>query len=469
MHCDDGRLSSLLKSPDATGPDAELAAHLDACPRCQARIQELAGESSWWEEAGDVLRENSLDGPSVVAAPSVVVAAVDPSLPDDVPAACEPLVLDFLSPPSQPELLGRLGRYEIERVIGAGGMGVVLKGFDTELHRPVAIKVLAPHLAGSGAARARFAREARAAAAIVHDHVIPIHDVDSSGKLPYLVMPFVAGRSLQARLDDEGPLGVKDIVRIALQTAQGLAAAHAQGIVHRDVKPANILLEGEVDRVRISDFGLAQAADDAAVTRSGIVAGTPQYMSPEQAQGEPIDHRSDLFSLGSVMYAMGTGRPPFRAEATLAVLRRISESPPRPMRRVNAEIPTWLETVVDRLLAKSPRERFGSAAEVAVLLETCLAHLHQPTVVPLPDSLRAVAPPSVHGRTLRRFAWAAAAAVSLAAIVLLWTARHDERASTQATKPPIAEPAARDAEWNDPIGPAIRAIHDEIDRLDQEI
>lgn len=188
----------------------------DARETVQARIQELPGESSWWEEAGDVFREDSLDEPSVVVAPSAVVAAVDRSLPSDIPAACEPLVLDFLSPPSHPELLGRLGRYEIERVIGAGGMGVVLKGFDTELHRPVAIKVLAPHLAGSGAARTRFAREARAAAAIVHDHVLPIHDVDSSGKLPYLVMPFVAGRSLQARLDDEGPLGVKDIVRITL-------------------------------------------------------------------------------------------------------------------------------------------------------------------------------------------------------------------------------------------------------------
>ncbi len=331
-----------------------------------------------------MLREERRDPPVASGVDSSILVALDSSLSDDLPAACESVSLDFLSPPSHPEMLGRLGRYEIESVIGSGGMGVVLRGFDTELHRPVAIKVLSPHLAGSGAARARFAREAQAVAAIAHEHVLPVHNVESSGKLPYLVMPFIAGSSLQTRLDQQGPLAIKDVVRIALQTAQGLSAAHAQGIVHRDVKPANILLEEDVDRVRITDFGLARAADDASVTRTGILAGTPQYMSPEQTRGEPIDPRSDLFSLGSVMYAMCTGRPPFRAETTMGVLRRISDDAPRPPREVNSDVPEWLETIILRLLAKPPGERYVSAAEVARSARTVPGPSAHPTSVPLP-------------------------------------------------------------------------------------
>ena len=388
MHCDDAKLNRLLDAADTEEVDQETTAHLSDCVRCQTRLRQMAGEDPWWAEASHVLGEAEDAERFEPQIESSIIVALDSSLASDLPAACEPLSLDFLSAPSHPEMLGRLGRYEIERVIGSGGMGVVLKGFDTELHRPVAIKVLAPHLAGNGAARARFARESQAAAAIVHEHVLPIHNVESNGQLPYLVMPFVAGRSLQARLDDQGPLDIKDIVRIALQTAQGLAAAHAQGIVHRDVKPGNILLEDDVDRVRISDFGLARAADDASVTRTGILTGTPQYMSPEQTRGEAIDHRSDLFSLGSVIYAMCTGRPPFRAETTMGVLRRISDDAPRPLREINSDVPWWLETIVSRLLAKSPADRYHSAGEVAQLLEQCLGHLQHPTSIPLPASVQ---------------------------------------------------------------------------------
>src|SRR5207302_1627506 len=136
---------------------------------------------------------------------------------------------------------------------------------------------------------------------------------------------------LQERLDLGGPLGVADVLRIGLQAARGLAAAHAQGLVHRDVKPANILLENGVQRVKITDFGLARAADDASLTQSGVIAGTPMYMSPEQARGEAVDHRTDLFSLGSVLYTLSTGRPPFRASGTMAVLKRVCEETPRPI------------------------------------------------------------------------------------------------------------------------------------------
>ena len=169
-----------------------------------------------------------------------------------------------------------------------------------------------------------------------------------------------------------------------MQAALGLAAAHAQGSVHRDVKPANILLESNIERVMLTDFGLARAVDDATLTRTGIIAGTPQYMSPEQANGDAVDHRSDLFSLGSVLYAMCTGRPPFRAEKTFGILRRIRETPPRPIREINADIPEWLERTVMKLLSKDAAERFALANEVATLLEQCLAHVQQPTAVELP-------------------------------------------------------------------------------------
>src|SRR5437588_12164602 len=142
-----------------------------------------------------------------------------------------------------------------------------------------------------------------------------------------------------------------------MQVAAGLAAAHAQGLVHRDIKPANILLESGVERVKITDFGLARAANDASVTQSGFLAGTPQYMAPEQARGEAVDHRADLFSLGSVLYAMCTGRPPFRAATTLAVLRHVSESEPTPVRELNPHIPEWLVNLMTQLLTKGPAKR----------------------------------------------------------------------------------------------------------------
>jgi serine/threonine-protein kinase len=310
-------------------------------------------------------------------------------------------------------MLGRLGHYEIVEVIGRGGMGIVLKGFDPQLNRYVAIKVLAPHLAASGAARQRFDREAKAAAAIVHEHVIAIHSISVESSPPYLVMPLIAGESLQQRIDRTGPLEIKEILRIGAQVAEGLAAAHAHGLVHRDIKPANILLENGVERVKITDFGLARAIDDATVTHSGFLAGTPQYMAPEQARGEMIDRRCDLFSLGSVLYAMCAGHSPFRAETTMAVLRRLCEDNPTPLRQVNPDVPDWLAEIIEKLHAKDPAERFQSASEVAELLSQHLAHCQQPLAVPRPPPLRYRSPAARAAR--RRLYWVAASSVLLLA------------------------------------------------------
>jgi serine/threonine-protein kinase len=391
--CNESQLRQLLTG-DA--PDHAAAKHLETCPRCQSRLSELAASQNDWHETRDLLAVAAADAAS--AAEARERSWSDPH--GARPAAwTETMARQLLGPPSHPEMLGRLGRYEVERLIGSGGMGIVFKGFDTELNRPVAIKILAPHLAGSGAARQRFSREARAAAAVVHEHVVAIHNVESDGttsahqpeasaRAPFLVMQYVAGESLQARLDRQGPLALKEILRIAHQTAAGLAAAHAQGLVHRDVKPSNILLEQGIERALLTDFGLARAADDASLTHTGYMPGTPHYMSPEQARGDTIDATSDLFSLGSVIYAMCTGRPPFRADTSFGVLRRITDTDPRPIREINPDLPAWLPQLVDKLLAKRPADRFASAAEAADLLEKCLAHVQQPTTAPLPAACR---------------------------------------------------------------------------------
>jgi WD40 repeat protein len=320
--------------------------------------------------------------------------------------------LDFLGPSQKPGSLGRLAHYDVLAEVGQGGMGVVLKAFDEVLQRVVAIKVMAPQLATTASARKRFTREAQAGAAIRDEHVIDIHAVDVANGLPYLVMEYVNGISLQERLDQSGPLEVTEILRIGMQTAAGLAKAHAQGLIHRDIKPANILLENGVQRVKITDFGLARAVDDASLTQSGVIAGTPQYMAPEQACAEPVDHRADLFSLGSVLYAMCTGHPPFRAGTTMAVLKRVCEDTPRPVREINPEIPEWLADIIEKLHAKHPVDRFQSASEVATLLGQHLAHLQRPDSVPAPARIER---PSAVAATLKRHGgrWAVAAAVLL--------------------------------------------------------
>jgi WD40 repeat protein len=347
------------------------------------------------------------------------------------PAAEEPL--DFLEPSDKPGSIGRLGHYEVQEVVGRGGMGVVLRAFDERLHRVVAIKVIAAQLATSATARRRFVREARAAAAVSHDHVVTIHAVEEDDRLPYIAMQFVAGTSLQERLDRSGPLPLAEILRIGMQTAAGLAAAHAQGLVHRDVKPANILLENGVERVRLTDFGLARAADDASLTQSGTVAGTPSFMSPEQAEGKPVDHRSDLFSLGSVLYAMCTGRPPFRAGTGMGVLKRVCEETPRPIRETNPEVPDWLAAAVARLHAKDPAARFQSAADVAELLGRHLAHVQYPSVAPLPAVAKSAEPTLAPARPERRKRWAVAAAALVAVVAALGTAEATGVTNVRAT------------------------------------
>ena len=272
-----------------------------------------------------------------------------------------------------------IGNFRLIEEIGHGGMGIVLKAHDKKLKRDVAIKVLAPYLAADPEAVQRFVREAQSAAAVRHDNVVTIHAVDEANGSPFLVMELINGESLQDRIK-RGPLPTDEIVQFGIQIALGLDAAHRRGLIHRDIKPANILLESQselgepnVVRVKITDFGLARVTSESAITRHGFIAGTPPYMSPEQANGKPLDHRSDLFSLGSVLYLLCTGQVAFHAESAIAVLRRVTDHEPEPIRLVNPAIPNWLCEVIAKLMAKRPEDRIQSAKEVADLLTQCQA------------------------------------------------------------------------------------------------
>ncbi|MFO0869316.1 MAG: serine/threonine-protein kinase [Pirellulales bacterium] len=372
-------LAALLSADLATEIPAQVAEHVADCPWCRQQLETLAADDPWWRDTRQVLHGLTADAPSFS---EYLVDRADS--PHDLTNDAVVPPLSFLAASDNPAMLGRLGEFEILEAIGCGGMGIVLKGYDHQLNRFVAVKVLHPHSALSAAARRRFVREAQAAAAVVHPHVIAIHEVDAQHDPPYLVMPFIPGESLQQRLDRLGPLPIVDVLRIGQQVAEGLAAAHAQGLVHRDIKPANILLERNVDRVTITDFGLARAADDASLTRSGVIAGTPQFMSPEQARGEPVDPRTDLFSLGALLYTLLAGHSPFRAPSPLSVLRRVTDDTPRRLREINADVPEWFEKLLDRLLAKAPADRWESASQVADLLRRCLAHVQHPTDFALP-------------------------------------------------------------------------------------
>src|SRR5262245_10253445 len=369
------RLSGLL---DGAAPPCELLDHLARCRRCQEVLEQLAvGESGWLRFAPD----GGSDGDRPPRLQQTMEDLKRLPLSGE-PAAGAELPPDFLRPSDHPGALGAVGPYPVLEVIGRGGMGVVFKALDRSLARVIAVKVLAPQWAANGTARQRFVREAKAAAAVAHEHVVSIHAVDEADGLPYLVMEYVPGPSLQERIDRDGPLDPKDLTRIALQTAEGLAAAHAQGLVHRDVKPANILLENGVGRARLTDFGLARAVDDAGCTQQGTIAGTPEYMAPEQARGQVVDHRADLYSLGCVIYAACTGRPPFRAATSLAVIHLATTSTPPPIRAINPDVPAELEVVVMTLLAKDPADRFRTAGEVVEELRRVLVRMLRPDLAP---------------------------------------------------------------------------------------
>lgn len=411
-HLSDQDILAIVQGNRDTGVATHIETHVSGCKHCQSRMVDIAADPQWRDSFSESISSLGIDAIDVTDFRDL---ASDSNANDQQwdAKAIEGMLSDTLEPPTHPEMLGRLGRYDVEKLIGFGGMGVVLKGFDRELHRPVAIKMILPRLAHNGTAKQRFAREARAAAAVIHPNVVSIHDISESRNVPWFVMPLIVGPSLREVVGKCGPLPSKEVVRIGVQLASGLSAAHAQGLVHRDIKPANILVDNQVNRIVITDFGLARRETEETMTQTGMVAGTLNYMSPEQSRGEEVDCRSDLFSVGSLLYFLATGEAPFQSDAPMGVIHRIgNETHPR-VRTVNPEIPHKLEQVIDCLLEKEPQFRFQSASELEKHLSDYLAHLNQPA---------RVAAPRLNARRSRKFALSIVKTVAaLAALVAVST------------------------------------------------
>ncbi|MFK7737188.1 MAG: serine/threonine-protein kinase [Pirellulaceae bacterium] len=428
---DEVALTEMLEDRLSLEEQFKLTEHLDRCDSCQRRLEGLTANATWWEDTKSVLQSleeetqhdfelPSLSGLTPIREP--VASSLSTSLGDgQAPnqhdtaqqVAADHWVIDLLDTSDEPDALGAIDAMPVDSIVGQGGMGVVLRVRDPELPRHLAVKLLSPMLANSGAARQRFLREAQAAASVVHPNIVPIYSVNAQHKLPYLVMPFVGGGNLQQILDREGPLPLDRVLAIGNQVAEALSEAHAQGIVHRDIKPANLLLDEGGFRVLLTDFGLARALDDATLTASGMIAGTPQFMSPEQAAGKTVDSRSDIYSLGAVLYALATGRPPAHGDSTLDVLRKIHEQDPEPAYTINERLPKWFQHLLDQLMQKDLEARIPRANQAAELIRGALAHVRSPHQVALPESLQ----PSSG-----KFAWSKIAMTLVlgAFLLLLW-------------------------------------------------
>lgn len=385
----------------------ELAGKKGKCPHCGAAVVVPARQGATaGGSAGD--KSASADGGEKTMAPAkrserTVTFAEDAVGQDTMaggPAGVSPEDYDFLAPPQAPDELGRLADYRVLKILGAGGMGTVFLAEDVALKRRIALKTMKPALAASESNRKRFLREAQTAAALEHDNIVPIYRVGEDRNTVFIAMPFLKGESLDDRMAREPPLSLPEVVRIGREMAQGLAAAHAKGLVHRDIKPANVWLETYEAltptlppatshqtpnttyqfRVKILDFGLARdlSGEGTKLTQSGAILGTPAYMAPEQTQGKPVDHRGDLFSLGVVLYRLATGAPPFHGSDTISTLMSVAmEFPPTP-REKSSRVPARLSDFIMKLLEKEPQDRPQSAREVVETLAALEAELSQP-------------------------------------------------------------------------------------------
>jgi len=391
-----------------------------ACASCQMKLsvkEELAGKRIKCPGCGQsMLVPGPVEKPAAAVEDLPTIAPVAPPTgnpptvqptpppPDLSDATHDPLppeaedtagLIGFLAPAQSAKELGRLGGFRILKILGHGGMGVVSQGEDLKLGRKVAIKAMLPHLAGSMAALQRFLREARMAAALEHDHIVPILQVGEDRGAPFIVMPLLKGEPLDERLKRDKKLAVSEVLRIGREIARGLGAAHVAGLIHRDIKPANIWLEISEEagaapsggRVKILDFGLARAsAQDKGLTQAGAIVGTPTYMAPEQASGTPIDARCDLWSLGVVLYRACTGQLPFQGSDTLSTLMAVASEEPAAPAALNPDVPAGLSELVMKLLAKDPAGRPASAQEVVQALRA-LEHQQQATQeLPSPQS-----------------------------------------------------------------------------------
>jgi serine/threonine protein kinase len=339
-----------------------------------------------------------------------------PSAPSLIAASLEP-PFRFLAAAKGPGEIGRLAHYRVLKLLGQGGMGLVFEAEDSRLHRRVALKVMLPKLVGDAESRARFILEARAAA-IQHPRLVTVFEIGEIHDIPFLAMELLQGESLESRLRRQpGPYAVPVIVKVGRQIAEGLEAVHGFGFIHRDIKPSNIWLQAGTDEVRLLDFGLARAARaDAPLTQPGVIVGTPGFLAPEQAAGKAVEARSDLFSLGAVLYLLSTGTMPFEGSDVLASLNALAISHPRPAFELNRDLPEALCHLITRLLSKQPALRPLSAREVIDILEAM-----QTTAAP-PANLEARTSSVPSRKPLGRRVWMAGIAVCAAAVLSVFVA-----------------------------------------------
>jgi serine/threonine protein kinase len=267
-----------------------------------------------------------------------------------------------------------VSRYELEELCGSGGMSSVYRAHDRLLERTVALKILHEHFMRDDAYVERFRREARAVAQLTHPNIVTVIDRGEQDGRQFIVFEYVDGMNLKELVERDGPLSPREAIELALQIARGLAFAHEHGLVHRDVKPQNVLLDGD-GRAKVTDFGIAHAVDREGMTITGTIMGTSNYISPEQARGEPVDEQSDIYSLGCVLYELLTGEVPFDGDNFVAVAMRHVNDPVPSVGDVRPDVPPHLEWTVRRAMAKDPEDRFQSMSEFAAELEACYAEL----------------------------------------------------------------------------------------------
>ncbi len=317
--------------------------------------------------------------------------------------------------------------YTVERSIGHGGFAVVYLVRDLTLKRALAVKVLSPDLVLSKTVIERFRREAETIAQLSHAHIVPVHFVGQEEDLFYLAMAFVEGESLADRLAREGKLPVEEATRIFREVASALDLAHRRGVIHRDIKPHNVLLEKDTGRALLTDFGIARTAKGSHLTSTGMVVGTPAYMSPEQVTGDKVDHRSDIYALGVVAYEMLAGAPPFTGTTPEALLyRRVTESP-QPIQQVNPDVPPPLAEVINGCVASNPEDRITSTGDIVQALGG---------TTPV-SGTRSIATRALRRRPIpRSVVWAAAVVLVVGVLGTLWMLRRTPAGPT----PPVAAP-----------------------------
>ena len=365
-----------------------LKSHVKMCPKCRVSFTAILKEKVSQENQGigpippgtkaDANASSNAPVAGIQKPENAAQQKTDQPLYSTQQKAITPQLkpaYPFLEPPTKPGGVGCLGDYELIRVLGEGGMGIVFEADDKRLGRKVALKVLRPELTDESF-RQRFEREGKISSSIQDDNICLVYQVGVHNSVSYMAMEFLKGEDLDAKLKRDGWLSIPVVFKIAKQMALGLAVAHEKKLIHRDIKPANVWLEaggsgGDFKRVKLLDFGLAKSTEvESTLTAKGMIVGTPNYMAPEQICGEPLDERADLFSLGCVMYRMLSGKIPFEKENTLAVLHAVVESEIPALKDLDQKLPKEVYGLMTKLLSKNPADRPATARKVVAMIES---------------------------------------------------------------------------------------------------